>query len=128
LRGLHRHDRGDRSPSLYELAVGLIESLEFDFDHSFGFYSNLTNAYGDNDEKYTLFADMGESESGEAGVQKTATADVFKPGKKMLLLFDYGDGWHFLVTCISAEDSTKIQKEGWKTLSTRGELPIQYPD
>jgi len=112
--------------SLYELAAFLIETLGFDFDHAFGFYDNVKNPYRSK-EKYTLFADMGESEDGEPGVKKTFVADVFAPKKKMLLLFDYGDDWMFLLACTGVEPA-KTRRKVRKVLSTKGTPPEQYPD
>jgi Plasmid pRiA4b ORF-3-like protein len=115
------------NPTLYNLAFCLNEAIKFQFDHPFGFYSNLESPYDENDEKYTLFSDMGESEDGALGVQKTLVADVFTKGKKMLFLFDYGDDWHFHVTCDEISN-LKSKREGWKLLSFEGKHPVQYPD
>lgn len=112
--------------SLYDLAAFLIDTLGFDFDHAFGFYDNLNNPYN-SQEKYTLFADMGESEEGDPGVQKTCVEDVFAPEKEMLFLFDYGDDWMFLITCTAVEE-TKSRRKIRQVLSTEGDPPVQYPD
>lgn len=45
----------------------------------------------------------------------------------MLFLFDYGDEWHFDLTCIQvelAETKRKIRN----ALSESGQAPVQYPD
>ena len=62
--------------SLYELAELCIQALDFDFDHAFGFYDNFKDTYRSK-EKYTLFADMGESEDNEPEVKKTTVESVF---------------------------------------------------
>lgn len=112
--------------NLHGLAEHIIDTIGFDFDHAFGFYDNLKNPYR-SDEKYTLFSDMGESEDGEPGVEKTLIQDVFSRGKKMIFLFDYGDDWRFLLTCtevLPAVDKKKVRK----VISETGKVPRQYPD
>ena len=111
--------------SLYHLAETLIDEVRFDFDHAFGFYDNLRNPYRSS-EKYTLFADLGQPEHDEPGVEETMAADVFKPGKSMVLLFDYGDDWMFPVTCESVGPS-KAKRASRKVLERKGKPPEQYP-
>ena len=115
------------SINLYGLAEHIIDSIGFDFDHAFGFYNNLRNPYKSS-EAYTLFADMDDVESdGGVSVNRTYIEDVFKKGKKMVFLFDYGDDWQFLVNCIEvepAENKRKIRK----VISEKGTPPVQYPD
>jgi len=112
--------------SLYGLAEHLLDTIGFDMDHAFGFYDGLQNPYHSK-EKYTLFADMGESEDGEPGVHQTFIPDVFEPGKQMIFLFDYGDDWHFLITCTGIEEPTSKRKVR-KVISETGTPPEQYPD
>ncbi len=112
--------------SLYQLAETLIKALDFDFDHCFGFYDNLDNPY-DSDEKYTLFADMGEPEDDEPGVKATLIQDVFTPGKSLCFLFDYGDDWYFDVHCDDVRE-TKGTRNTRRILGRTGTAPEQYPD
>ena len=49
----------DSRKSLHELASGIVDAFDFDFDHAFGFYSKLTGPYHQSPEKYELFADLG---------------------------------------------------------------------
>jgi len=51
--------------SLYELAAFIIKTVGFDFDHAFEFCDNLKNPYRSK-ERYTLFADIGEGQAGDA--------------------------------------------------------------
>lgn len=112
--------------NLYGLAEHIIDTVGFDFDHAFGFFDNLKNPY-QSDEKYTLFADMGEANPGERSVQRTLIEEVFDPGKKMVFLFDYGDDWQFLLACKSIEPAASKRKIR-AVLSEKGKHPIQYPD
>ena len=112
--------------SLYELAELSIKALGFDFDHAFGFYDNLTNIYCSK-EKYTLFADMGESEDGEPGVKNTTVDAVFTPGKKMCFYFDYGDDWYFQLNCQSIVEQSS-RRRARKIIGRKGQPPEQYPD
>jgi len=110
--------------SLHQLAETLIKALSFDFDHAFGFYDNLKNPYRSK-EKYTLFADMGQPENNEPGVKTTRIQDVFKPGKTLCFLFDYGDDWMFVVRCDTVTGA-KGSRQTRRILGTTGTPPVQY--
>lgn len=112
--------------SLYELAGFITATVDFDFDHAFEFCDNLKDPYRSK-ERYTLFADMENSEPEDRGVKETRIADVFQPKRTMLFLFDYGDEWFFPVTCTAVKESAS-KRRFKKVLSTRGTPPVQYPD
>lgn len=113
--------------SLYDLAEFLIKTVGFDLDHAFEFCDNLKNPYRSK-ERYTLFADMGDAMTDdERGVKDTRVSAVFRPKRKMIFHFDYGDDWFFLVTCTAVKESTAKRKFK-KVLSTTGTPPEQYPD
>ncbi len=112
--------------TLEALAYAIIEAVGFDMDHCFGFYDNLKNTCR-SEEEYTLFADIGEeAKVGDTGVRSTRLDAVFKPHKKMMFLFDYGDEWLFPVTCIGEADVRAFKRP--KLLSTASTPPVQYPD
>lgn len=111
--------------SLYALAQLLIQAVGFDFDHCFQFCDNLREPY-QSEERYTLFADVGEGSEGDRSVKKTRVSSVFHPKRKMIFHFDYGDDWYFLVTCTSVQASHD-RKPLRKVISTRGKPPVQYP-
>ncbi len=113
--------------TLYDLAEIFIEAVEFEFDHAFGFYSNLESPFGENEEKYTLFSDLGEPEDTEPGVKETLVENVFTSGKQLAFLFDYGDEWHFLITCREVGEP-KHDGESWGIQEIEGDLPVQYGD
>jgi len=112
--------------SLYDFAEFIIKTVGFDFDHAFQFCDNLKNPYRST-ERYTLFADMGDEEEDDPGVKNSRVSAVFRPGRKMLFHFDYGDDWFFLVACTAVKEST-AKSRFRKVLSTRGTPPEQYPD
>lgn len=114
------------SYSLYALAELLIDAMGFNFDHAFGFYDNLSNHYRSS-ERYTLFADMGDPEDGEPGVEDTLVRDVFTEGKRMLFYFDYGDDWRFPLTCDKIQQRS-LKKRVKRILSRSGTPPVQYPE
>ena len=115
------------SINLYGLAEHIIDTIGFDFDHSFGFYNNLRNPYKSS-EAYTLFADMGEEEKdGTMGVKAVHIEEVFEKGKKMIFLFDYGDDWQFLLHCTEVEPA-KSKRKIRKVIAKKGTPPVQYPD
>lgn len=111
--------------SLHDFAAFIVETVGFDFDHAFEFCDNLENPYRSK-ERYSLFADLGEDDD-NPGVRNTPVSQVFRPRRKMLFHFDYGDDWFFLVTCTGLVESDK-KRRFRKVLSTSGEPPEQYPD
>jgi len=111
--------------SLYELSESLLDAFGFEHDHAFGFYDNVANIFRSK-TAYTVFADMGDGKPGEEGVAETTVADVFPAGKQMILLFDYGDEWTFLVTCEKTEKADDKNAPP-KVLSVEGNPPVQYP-
>ncbi|CAN5731225.1 hypothetical protein BH10PSE6_BH10PSE6_25520 [soil metagenome] len=125
---LYRDVEIDSAASLAALAEAIVGAFEFDFDHAYGFYSKLTGRYHESPEQYELFADNGEADPGVGSVKKTAVSKAFrKVGKKMLFLFDYGDGWRFAVEL--AKLGEKIPGTRYPRLvGTSGDAPEQYPD
>jgi len=112
------------SSSLYDLATASLQSFQFDLDHSFGFYDNIKN-WVLSKEGYELFADMGEKDK-FPGVKRAKIAKVFDtPKKKMLLLFDYGDEWHFLVQYLGDAEVKAGQALPYVSESS-GKAPDQY--
>ena len=113
--------------TLQDLAETILKAVKFDCDHCYGFYNNLKNPYRSTEE-YTLFADIGEdAKEGDTGVCSTDLIHVFQPKKKLLFHFDYGDDWHFIVTCLKIEE-TKSNFRKPKILDPKGTPPVQYPD
>lgn len=117
----------DGDLSLYDLAELSIKALKFDLDHAFEFCDNIKNPY-QSKERYTLFADMGEAlDENDKGVKATLISEVFRPRRKMVFHFDFGDDWFFLLTCKGIQESDK--KRGYqKILSKIDKPPLQYPD
>jgi hypothetical protein len=114
--------------NLYELAYAIVQAFDFDFDHAFGFYSKVKGNIYDSPVRYELFVDMGEDDSEARSVKRTRIAEAFPSvGKKMRFLFDYGDGWEFLVELIKRkpkEPKVKLPR----LLLSAGKAPAQYPD
>jgi hypothetical protein len=87
--------------SLEDLVAAIVSAFGFDFDHAFGFYSNFKGDYYRSEERYELFADLGQADEGVGSVRRTKLSTAFpEAGKKMLFLFDYGDEWLFTVELI----------------------------
>jgi len=114
--------------TLYALAQTIVGSFDFDFDHAFGFYSKLKGNIYDSPVRYELFADMGEGEGEALSVKRTRSVKAFPSvGAKMRFLFDYGDGWEFLVELVKRkpkEPKVKLPR----LLVSVGKAPEQYPD
>jgi hypothetical protein len=110
--------------SLFDLAVVTIESFDFDLDHAFGFYDNIKN-WTRSEKGYELFADIGEKME-FPGVKRAKISKVFHtPKQKLLLLFDYGDEWRFIVQYLGETEVKPVRKLPFIMEST-GEAPDQY--
>ncbi len=114
--------------SLYNFAKVITQAFEFHFDHCFGFYESLKDQR--NCQKvFELFVDIGEEPtSGVAkGVKRVKISQAFKYiGEKLIMLFDYGDGWQFNV---ELKEIRKTEKLDFDTvvLERIGKAPLQYP-
>lgn len=114
--------------TLFKFAYAIISSFEFDEDHAFGFYDNLTR-WSNSTEGYELFSDDERDPTSEfPGVKKTQVKDVFTYiKKKMLFLFDYGDEWHFRVELIGVEPVDELKNHA-KIVKSVGDAIPQYGD
>ena len=117
--------------NLYKLAEAVVDAYDFDFDHAFGFYSSMEEDYFKSKRMYELFADMvnqGIEPTDAKSVEKTKIGEVWeKLGDKMMMLFDYGDGWRFSIELKAFGE--KIPKTKYpRVLKTVGTAPEQYPD
>ena len=119
--------------SLYKLAGAILSAYGFDFDHCFGFFSNVDfDSPHRSKKQYELFRDLiDEGEDLEPvesqSVKKTAVADVWQtPGDLMMFYFDYGDDWRFSVTLLGfgVRDD---QKKYPRVFNKHGPAPKQYP-
>ena len=129
LRGrLYRDIELPSGASLEDLAAAIVGAFGFDLDHAFGFYSNLKGDYYRSEERYELFADLGEAGEGARSVRRTRLSAAFpEVGKKMLFLYDYGDEWLFTVGLIGL--GRREPKAAYPRVVKRvGEAPPQYPD
>jgi hypothetical protein len=123
---IYRDIEIESTRSLYDLAAAIVQAFGFDFDHAFGFFSNLGGHVFDSAVRYELFADL--EDGGEAwSVKRTTVAQAFSEvGVKMQFLFDYGDEWRFQVEVIGFGE--KVPKARYpKILKTVGKAPPQYP-
>jgi len=113
--------------SLYDFAELIIKTVGFDFDHPFEFCDNLKRPYRSK-ERYSVFADQGEPvDANDRSVQNTNVSEVFRPKRRMVFHFDYGDDWYFLTTCTAVKESEE-KKRFKKVVSKSGTMPEQYPD
>jgi len=125
---LYRDIEIEGTASLRALAEAIVISFDFDFDHAFGFYSELTERYQQSPEKYELSADLGEAGPGVGSVERTLVAKAFpKVGRKMLFVFDYGDEWRFELELIKFGEK-KPKARYPRLVVTSGDAPAQYPE
>ncbi|MCL4359773.1 plasmid pRiA4b ORF-3 family protein [Patescibacteria group bacterium] len=116
-----------RSQSLSTLARAIVASVNFDFDHCYGFYDNFKDPF-ESKEIYELFTDIGEdSTSGALGVEHIPVVRAFPYiSKKLRFLFDYGDNWQFTVELCDIKPLSKRSKYP-KVIGINGKAPGQHP-
>ncbi|MBN1967769.1 MAG: hypothetical protein JXR48_02105 [Candidatus Delongbacteria bacterium] len=113
--------------TLGELADSILDLFEFDCDHLYGFYDFIKNRRNSR-ERYELEPYDRETLS----VKSVFLNDVFRVGKKMLFLYDYGDQWKFMVKLEKSramidDDSDLFEDYGdYNLLKSVGESPEQY--
>ena len=125
---LYRHIELRSWESLEDLAEAIIGAFDFGFDHAFGCYGKLRGNDYDSEERYELFADLGEADQGVRGVRRSKVGAAFPAvGKEMLLLFDDGDEWLFKVKLIGLGRS-EPKATYPRVLKRVGAAPPRYPD
>lgn len=114
--------------SLYQLAEVAVAAFDFHLDHAFGFYPVSGPAMYRATPRYELFTDLGEpTDPGAFGVEKVSVASAFpEVGKRMTLLFDYGDEWLFDVE-LTGIGQAEPRARYPRFLRQRGKAPAQYP-
>ena len=113
--------------TLYQLAETILEAFDFDFDHMVGFSDNWKNNR-ESKECYELFIDEGMDgfPNCKGGIKKTHLKKFFKtPKQRALMLFDYGDEWHFIIDFKKIEKA-KENEEYPKILKREGKPFPQY--
>lgn len=117
--------------TLYKFAEITVKAFRFNFDHAFGFYSNLKNPF-QSELIHELFADMDDTEAtpGSKGVKMFyMVEDLFQRNKKILFLFDYGDNWEFILEPTGEVETVfQVPKNYHKIIESHGEDPEQYPE
>lgn len=107
------------------LAETIVDAYDFYLDHCFGFYDYLDPHK--QKEVYELFTDLPDVEhtKGARGVKDIAIGQVFnRDGKMMRFVFDYGDGWTFIVKRMSREQGRRIHP---RIIFDDGRKVEQYP-
>jgi hypothetical protein len=125
---VYREIEIEASSSLAALAEAIVMAFDFEFDHAFGYYSDLKDPFSRKGERYELFADMEDGDSDAGSVERTTVAQAFgEAGKTMLFVFDYGDDWRFLIEAKgSGEKAAKTRYP--RLVASVGKAPDQYPD
>ena len=122
--------------TLWKLAEAITDAFSFDFDHAFGFYSDLGDFYQDSETRYEMFADMDDAddwppEPGQSparSVKKTKVGQAFtKTGQRMQFIFDYGDEWRFLIE-VTGMGATVAGQRYPAVIASQGTAPEQYPE
>jgi hypothetical protein len=132
VRGLVRDIEIPASHSLAGLAKAVIGAFGWSFDHAYGFYDCLGHRIHDSQERYELFADMGDDGFIDDGpparsVKRTKVGQVFiAPGGKWQFLFDYGDDHRFIVETLGFGE-VEVGGRYPRVIASMGKAPQQYP-
>lgn len=113
--------------TLYDLAGAIVQSIDFDFDHSFGFFDNIKNWTGSED-KYEFSSGLFEDSELIKNVKEVTIKEVFNEiEKKMLFLYDFDDEWQFIVE-LKKTDSRDPDLKYPCIVRSVGKAPIQYKE
>lgn len=124
---------------LLELGVCVLSAFEFEYDHMFGFYDNLKKYRSSKVSfEHPQLIEHANNEGWRPGssnrnkqthnMEDYCVADIFtRKGKKWLMLFDYGDKWHFWLTL---EDRARLAEgtELPQIMESKYDAPEQYED
>ncbi|MBS7250118.1 MAG: hypothetical protein KIH08_05925 [Candidatus Freyarchaeota archaeon] len=123
--------------TMHELAVTILESFNLSPDHHFGFYNTIdwpaSPIAFETTEESPLLVDIMWRKMFSKG-RKTIVYDVdeitvSRPfrniGDYLLLIFDYGDLWIFLVELVHVRDEGLKRPE---IVDSVGDSPVQYPE
>jgi hypothetical protein len=128
-KNVRREVEIDADATLADLACAVVEAYGFVCDHAFGFYNADVGFYKDSVEVYELFADdpdYRKDHPERQGCEATRIVEAFpEDGKRMQMLFDYGDEWLFLVERVgsgNATDGTPLPR----VVGSVGRAPKQY--
>lgn len=122
---------------LYSLCCIVLESIDFDNDHLFGIYDDYKRYHKSkvaylhpemNIDDDFFGSSYGKTRTKEFNMEDFTLADIFtRKGKKWLMLFDYGDNWHFWLALV---DKKPIQEKTKYPIliESKYDAPEQYPD
>ena len=123
---LYRDIELESTDTLYNLAWGITRAFGFDFEHAFGFFSQLTGRVFASAIRYELSADAAIG-GASRNVRETSVARAFpRLGSKMLFVYDYGDEWRFRVEVIGRGE-TEAGTAYPRIVARLGKAPEQYP-
>lgn len=119
---------------LYELGIVVLEAFNFDADHMFGYYDHLKSYYRSkvSYEMAQMVAqadDFGTTSGKQTfNMEEYTVRDIFiRKGKRWLMLFDYGDTWHFWLKLVHKE-GVQLKQDYPYIVASEFEAPEQYPD
>ncbi len=115
----------EEDTSLYDLHLAIQESVEFDNDHLFDFYSGRRPFY----QNKVWFCEEDEWEDRETRYPEIRLHQVYplKTGFKLYYLFDWGDMWIFWVRKGRKIKVTESEVSYPRVIERRGANPEQYP-
>ncbi|MBZ4642851.1 plasmid pRiA4b ORF-3 family protein [Deferribacterales bacterium Es71-Z0220] len=111
--------------SLSELADIILEAFGFTRDHLIGFYDNW-KSYTNSNEIYEE-RDFDFFPNNSKGLKAKIKKVFNEPNKRMLMIFDYGDMWHFLIDFKGIKKVSTVENKQI-VVSRKGNPFSQYSD
>ncbi|NWF66288.1 MAG: hypothetical protein HXX81_02350 [Campylobacterales bacterium] len=114
------------SSDLDKLAGMILAAFDFNMDHLYEFSDTVENK---KQELYRMYFEGEEKyDKNQSYTDNIVVAQIFKPKKKMVFLFDYGDMWFFVLECLEIREPKPTEKRFPYGFNVKGEAPIQYPN
>ena len=109
--------------SLYDLHLKIINLIDFDHNHLFGFY--LSNGQLRSRKDWLSLHD--DPKDRELEYLEMKLSDIFPLGrKKLFYIFDFGDQWEFIISRQSKYKAKEINDFYPNLIESIGENPSQY--
>jgi hypothetical protein len=109
--------------NLRQLAVAILDTLEFDNDHLDEFYI-ASSVYGKSSAPMSNI--RGELAEEEVAQMRLSEVLPLPKNKKLFYLFDHGDGWRFEITARGKPTTLMADQSCPCILAESGVRPLQY--
>lgn len=110
--------------SIYQMAVAILNSFDFDNENSFSFYSDKNDNNKPKFEKPTTKSPVSKLKDAKRNLIDRLFRNT---GDTWFMLFDYEDRWWFEIKLIEVSNEMPVGKYP-KLIKSQYDNPVQYPD